>query len=364
MGKKQSTDFLLSLIGLMLAAGGCQVGTEPRMRQGAFFGDPAGMIFPEPTALGMHSYDWTFNEKRGMLYTCRGGFIDLGHLRESADRTAYMTKLLSKMLAENNTGLTYRIIEPSRYRLTLFYPPDWDITPPEQKERIARDIAIRLGQYLAHTSVIWHEIITWYGFASSGIFPERISSFSWEDAYSDLLGMRLAVQALQDQEQSYDQAMTRLIVQAVEELGVQPASAARSAERRVYGDWYSGEYYFWVKMNKRSFDVGLDSGFITPWLVPGICPDAAPQPLAAPNLTFLKEYGFCAEVKIFPIEFEKTPIYAALGLGRDQGVEPPIHFPLLLTRIRQEAIRRFGVDVDSPGTAGAAGLSLAEDGHD
>jgi len=371
LGKMINVSLSVRISGLamtvLLAAGGCQVGTEPRMRQGSFFGDPMGMVFPEPTALGKHSYGWTLSEQSGMLYTCRGGFIDLGHLRESADRTRFMAKLLTGMLAENKTQLSYRIIEPSWYRLTLYYPPDWAITPPEQKEKIARDVAIRLGQYLAHTSVIWHEMLTWYGYASSGFFPERISSFSWEDPYSDLLGTILGAEALQDTKQSYDAAMTELIERTLWELDVQPASAAIAAERKVYGDWYSGEYYFWVKMKKRSFDVGLDSGFITPWLVPGICPGASPKPIAAPDLRFLKEYGFSAEVKIYPIEFEKVPIYAALKLDSDQGVEPPIHFPLLLAKIRHDAILHFGADVDCPDTEAAGkatGLLPREDGNE
>ena len=327
------------------------------MRQGAFFGDPAGIIFPEPTEIGRHSYGWTLREPFGMLYTCRGGFIDLGHLRESADRTAFMAKLLTKMMAENKTELSYRIIEPSWYRLTLFYPPDWETMPSEQKQKIARDVAIHLGQYLAHTSVIWHEILTWYGYASSGFFPERVSSFSWEDPYSDLLGTSLAVEALQDTDQTYDKAMTTLIARTLRELDVQPASTARDAERRIYGDWYSGGSYFWVKMKKRSFDVGLDSGFITPWLVPGVCPGAIPKPIAAPDLRFLKEFGFYAEVKIFPVEFEKVPIYAALELSSEQGIEPPIHFPLLLAKIRHDAMLHYGADVDSPGVDAASGAA-------
>lgn len=341
----------LGLIVLPAAAvlAGCQAGTEPRMRHGAFFGEPAGIYYPEPDALGHHCYDGlAINEVRGMVYTCRGGFIDIGHVREGADRTAFLSKKMFEHLMLDQTEVNYQVIEPSQYKVTIVYPPNWETLSFEEKRQTAFEISIRMGQYLAHTSMIWHEMLTWYGFSTTGIFPEYISSFSWEDPYSDLLGTTLAVEALCDTQHNYDDAMTLLLSQRLRELGAQPPEAARQAEQKVFGSWYTGENYFWVTMKKRSFDVGFETGFITPWLVPGICQEATPQPYPAADTAFLSDYGFGMRLEIHPLEFEKRAIYRALELHTREGILPPIHFPRLLEQIKKDAIRRYGADVDHP----------------
>ena len=75
-------QYLLAiLITVILLASGCH-NSKPRLRVGAFFGSPTGMSFPDPQQLGPHSYTYHPGEKLGMVYTCRGGFIDLAHVRE------------------------------------------------------------------------------------------------------------------------------------------------------------------------------------------------------------------------------------------------------------------------------------------
>jgi hypothetical protein len=218
----------------------------------------------------------------------------------------------------------------------ISYPENWDEVSIEERKVIVRQVSILLGQYFARNSLIWHEILTWYGFASAGIFSENISAFSPEDPYSDLTGTCLAVRALQDTEQGYDDAMTRLIDQTLRELEVQMPEVARYAAKQIEGKWYSGGYYFFVNMKKHSFDVGLTSGHITPWLVPGICPDAQPQPCPVPTLDFLSEYGFGMELEIQSHEMEKYRIYHDLHLKdlRDR-IRPAEHFPLLLEHIKK-----------------------------
>jgi hypothetical protein len=260
-----------------------------------------------------HSLAPSHEEKLGMLYTCKGGFIDLGHVREAADRTEYASQLVYKTLLRSRTSGTYRIIEPARYHLTISYPDQWRNMSWQQRKKIARDISISYGQYLAHTSLIWHETLTWYGFASSGVFSENISAFSWEDTYSDVLGTRLAGMALNTANESYEDAMTRLIDETLRQLDVQPAETARKAEHAVQGKWFEGGYYFFVKMKERNLDVGLDDGFVTPWLIPGICPDTVPQDCPAPNPgAVLGKYGFKMRLQIEPLEFEKGKIFLIL----------------------------------------------------
>lgn len=337
---KTDVFFRHLFIGMLAAIslGGCQAGEYPRLRIGAFFGSPMGMQFPDPNYLGRHDYADSAGEKNGMVYTCRGGFIDVGHLREAADRTAYLASVTHRKLMLGQTVFTFRVIEPSRYWVTISYPENWDDLCLEERSEIAGEVSILLGQYFARTSLIWHEILTWYGFSSLGVFSENISAFSWEDPYSDLLGTCLAVWALRADGQTYDEAMTKLIDQTLRELDVRPSEVARQAAEQIKGKWYSGRFYFFVDMKSRNYDVGLDDWEVTPWLVPGICPDAEPQPCLAPSLDFLTEYGFEMELEIESREMEKARIYHDLKLKNpNDRIRPAVHFPEIMKRIKSHA---------------------------
>jgi hypothetical protein len=327
-----SSGLMISVLMVILPTG-CQNPGAPRLRFGAFFGSPVGIRFTEPANLGHHSYEFTLNETNGMVYTCQGGFIDIGHVREAADRTAYLQKLTYESLMRGKKKFSFQVIEPTKYRVSLSYPKNWDDYSIKEKEAMAKEASIELGQYLAHTSLIWHEIITWYGFASSGIFPDTISAFSPEDPYSDVLGTRLATRALRDEGRTYDQAMTDLISQALQELDVQPAQVAREAEKQIEGKWYSGGFYFFVHMKKRNLNVGLKSDRITPWLVPGICPDAGTRSLPVPRLKLFCEYGFDFNLEMEPNVLEKDKIYHSIGLAKNSRLRPEADFPRIIEYI-------------------------------
>lgn len=314
---------------------GCGASSQPRFRIGTFFGSPTGLEFADPQKLGKHQFSNGLGEKNGIVYTCKAGFIDIGHLREAADRTAYLAAVTYRNLMFNRDEFSFRVIEPSRYWVKISYPKNWDSLPIEEKEKIAKEASICLGQHFAHTSLIWHEILTWYGFSSVGIFPENISSFSWEDSYSDLLGTQLAAQALFENKQRFDDAMTKLIDEKLEDLDVQPAKVTRQAVKKIKGKWFTGGFYFLVKMKKRNFDVGLDDGFITPCLVPGICPDTEPQLCQAPNLERFYRHGFKMQLEIDPRTMEKSKIYAAIDLDKSAArIRPQVHFPKILQKIQ------------------------------
>ena len=341
IGKHTITCACVAMAFSMVALSGCQKSSKPRLRNGAFFGSLTGMHFPDPNYLANHHYDNKTGEKLGMVYTCQAGFIDVGPVRESADRTAYLAGITFRKLMLKQTEFTFRVIEPSRYRVKLSYPENWDDLSLEEQETIAREVSICLGQYFAHTSLIWHEILTWYGFSSTWIFSENISAFSWEDTYSDLLGTCLATQALRGTQQKYDEAMTALIDEAFRELDVQPSKVARRAAREVNGKWFSGGYYFFVDMKKRNFDTGLSDGQIMPWLVPDICPDAEPMPYRVPGLDVLSQHGFEMELEIESREMEKGRIYHDLGLKNRKGhIQPAVHFPEILEAIKKQAIKK------------------------
>jgi len=330
--------FVFILLSSFLLLNGCESESKPRLRAGAFFGSPAWMDFPNPEKLGTHHFGFSLNEKNGMVYTCKAGFIDIGHLREAADRTAYLAAVTYRNLMLKKSEFWFRVIEPSRYWVKVSYPENWEGQSVEEKERIANEVSIHLGQYFAHTSMVWHEILTWYGFSTTGIFSDRISSFSWEDTYSDLLGTSLAVEALRTNQQRFDDSMTKLIDQTLNDLEVQPSAVARQAAKQIKGEWFTGGMYFFVEMKKQNFDIGLDDGQITAMLVPGICDDGEAQPFPVPSQEIVSQYGFEMKLEIEPRVWEKNKIYDAIGLEKTESrLEPKVHYPKILEHINNQA---------------------------
>lgn len=346
------TNLCLIFIFLTIAAGCAQTPQivevdgmpikNARLRWGAFFGSPFGMHFSDPLNMGEHHSTFRGGEVNGMLYTCRGGFIDVGHVREAADRTAFVKEFVQCCLLENKTDFSFSVIEPSKYLVKISYPPDWHNYPLESRKLIANEVSIDIGQHIAHTSLIWHEIITWFGFATVSGFPDKISSFSWEDSYSDALGTKLGAAALRQTDQSYDDAMTRLFDEEMKSLGVQTPQVAKKAANAIKGDWYTGGMYYFVRMNKRNFDVGFDDGMVTPACVPGICEGSSPKLCEIPKLESLAKYGFGFSVELDPRISEKNKIYSLIGLKKNQLIKPNIHFARVIENLENKSNLAYG----------------------
>ncbi|MEN6307247.1 MAG: DUF4056 domain-containing protein [Anaerohalosphaeraceae bacterium] len=333
------------LAGVMIAAGtmffqGCTPGAEPRPRLGSYATSTPGTNFLELKKLGTHSYGSPFFENNGIVYTCQGGHIDITHLRINADYVRYLYKLTREKLLDERTEFSFKLnVEPSRYYATLRYPENWKGLEHDEKERIVEELAIELSQYYTFTMTTWHEILTFYGFKCMYILPEEPSAFSWEDIYSNLLGVRLGAQAVQDEEYGYNKAMTILLQKKLEELGIQSAHTAWQASENMRGTWFDGLVL--ITMIKRNMDIGLDDGHVTPVLVPGICEGATPLPYPVPGLELLNQYGFTMTFEVQPAEFEKDQI---LRIVYPDGGGKRIRFPDDLARImestRNEAIKR------------------------
>jgi hypothetical protein len=302
--------------------------------------------------LGGHSYDgpglW---ERNGIVYTCRGGHIDITHLRKVADWTAWLAWQIEVAIRANRTDFSFRMLEPSRFHVRIEYPEDWRQLAPGTRDATATEIAIELGSYLAFTASTWHEILTWFGYKGAGFYPEYVSAFSWEDCYSNALGSRIGAAALRDPDHEFNQAMTLLLSQELTHLEVQPRPAAWVAGKAVHGKWFTGNYW-WYHMVRRNFDIGLDDGSITPWLVPGMTDCHAPQPAdcPAPTSSSLRQHGFAVRLEIEPREWEKGKILAIVYPDGWKGrIEPARHFGPIMEYIRAQAVQRFGPNAGSPG---------------
>ncbi len=319
---------------VLSAVGGCSLSGGPRMRLGCLPTATFGVPFPDPDSLGQHAYGFGLSETGGIVYTCKGGHIDIDHVRGSADATRYLVRQVRQTLLSGREQFTFHLTgETSRHTIVFTYPQDWDKEP--DKQRVIDEVAMAAGPCLAMDATIWHEILTWFGVHFGGFEPEFNSAFSWEDVYSNLIGTRLAVEAMKDPGRDFDDAMTMGIQRQLKELGVQPKSTAIHASDKIRGTWYTGNLVPDLLM--RNFDIGLD-GSITPTLVPGIegCADE-PLTLPAPSLDVLARNGFTLRHQIKPYVFEQGAIFRAAGSDK---LVAGTHFPILLEYMKLDAAKR------------------------
>lgn len=180
------------------------------------------------TLAGMNS------EHDGIIYTRRGGFIDLAHVRDTADNTLWLFSQIWPALGSATTikmsdELGQRII-----RLRQFSPPE---------STLARyNLSVNLAAYLAFQIAAWHEVAQWYGFQSVPGYPETVSAFSPEDLYSNLLGARIATDILNSGGASslpqYQHSMTQMLPQALAQL-----QAVSPQETRFHFDMLDGTWW-------------------------------------------------------------------------------------------------------------------------
>lgn len=224
----------------------------------------AGIPFVKKTAiisideLGNHQFMGSNSEGNGNIYTKRGGFIDIGHLRDYADWTAYLYNLIVSKHENENQIFIDLGTEGGSKTLRLKLPEDF-----KDKD------AFQLAGKIAYDLSLWHEIATWFGASYIPLIPERYSSFSPEDLYSNLLGIEIGIRALKS-ELDYDDAITQILVSTLDSLEtVTTYEETYSAMKQVENIWWSKQKPLPSRkiLIKRYFD--SDSCLI-PWLVPGI----------------------------------------------------------------------------------------------
>jgi len=332
----------------------------PRARIACVPSPTMGVRYLDADNLGRHGYRPNRDEHDGIAYTCRGGHIDVTHLRKIADWTAYLAYHTREALVQGKSEYRFKMFEPSQHHVYLQYPPGWQYLGPKARRQIASEVSVCLGAYVAYTCSIWHEILTWHGFKGSGFYPEYNSAFSWEDNYSNALGSLIGAQALRDRDYAYNEAVTRLIDDEFHRLGPQSKETARAAGEAVRGSWFVGAFVR-VSMTKRHLDVGLDDGFVTPWLVPNVteCGTVEPWLCPVPDLSLLEKHGFHIRHEIQPREWEKGEILRAVypdRKTRKNRIVPAEHFGILMEHVKAKVQQRYGpyahlVETPSPATA-------------
>ena len=327
-----------------------QAAKTPRARIACLPSPTMGVRYTDLEALGQHGYRSGSKEGNGILYTCRGGHIDITHTRKLADWTGYLAYHLREALVQGHEQFSFKMLEPTRHHIALRYPAGWRHMNAVAKREIATQVSICLAEHLAYTGSVWHEILTWHGFKAIGFYPEYNSAFSWEDNYSNALGCRVGGLALRDGKRDFDDAVTLYTRKEIERLGARSKEAAKEAGAAVRGWWYVGAFIR-VEMVKRHLDVGLGDGYITPWLVPEVagCEAAIPELYPVPDLELLEIYGFGMKYEIEPREWERHKILRALypnAVTRPDRFEPARHLGTLIEHVRAKAIRRYGPHAD------------------
>ncbi len=321
---------------------------KPHGRIGCFPCPAIGTSFTDPFNLGDHSYSITLSEKNGILYTCKGGNIDLAHVRKSADWTAFLARKVYYKMMKNRTYYKFNFTESSRYYLTINYPENWVNLEKKEKDLIAFDISLELGRYLAYTGTTWHEILTWFGYKSSGLVSEEQSAFSWEDTYSNLLGTEIAVKALRNAKHSYNDAITIELINTLLDLDVKSSYFAKWASKAVRGKWFSYHPIFGLQILNRNFDTGIDDGFVSPSIAEEFSPcdnpnDPSGHDLAVPDLSILDKHGLSIKLEIEPHEWENNRILniAYHGSTKRKRIEPDTHFPVIIEYIKSKHSNQF-----------------------
>ena len=341
---------MLSALAALVAAGGCGGGGPPRARVGAL-PYPGPFTFysaADPQHLGRHAYAGlrAGEDSEGIVYTRRAGFIDLAHVRNTADWAHYCTRRLRRAMAAREQALTFAGPDRMRVHVRFDYPAAWDDLPDGGQEA-ARALATRRGVWLAYEMMTWHEVITWHGYKSSGIMPEHRSAFTWDDNPSHALGVLLAAEALRRPDAEYDQAMTELLAATLMRLGAVPPAQTTAAARAVEGRWWRGGDPL-----RRHLAAGLADGRVEPWLVEAFSAGAEPEvfelpPRATPLPGGMRIVSVAWEPRIWEARRVLADLPATLPAG-DGQVVPRRDLPALVAGVRRAMIEAAGDGVDQP----------------
>jgi len=293
-------------------------------------------------------------ENNGLIYTCRGGFIDTAHVRDQSDWTVYLASEFARHIVSGQVidlpdeGGTRRIV----------------LSPPEGIRYTEIDIAAvsaTLAQWAAFQLSIWHEIATWYGWTQVAGFPQTSSAFSPDDLYSNVVGMRvgnaIAHRYRQGSSLTYNGNAQAWIEQLIRHL--------RPVDKELAGEVMESLDQVWWNSKARIPDRDLvlrrsleTESPIAPWLPP----DSVLSPKLRAGLD-----EACGSVRE-PLELQYPrfvlghPIseWLTLQIRADEklATQPPfdwmgreldqVDFPVILSAVRRQIHETFGEWGDRP----------------
>ncbi len=343
----------------------CAFGTGLRVRVGAVpipgfrIGNIMGI-----DEVGPHTYDsgaftrssqvgtsgFRHSESNGLLYTCRGGFIDTAHVRDYIDWTIYLAAELARNLS---TGVTIELPEEGGQRRIVSQPVDPDLIDRYGLTRVT----LQLAQWIGFQLSVWHEIATWFGWSWTKTFPETASAFSPEDLYSNILGVKIMGALAQRRsgrtEYVYNNSVDTWFELVLEYLGPVPKSVGVDAMHSVDGHWWDSSRRLPDKELTLRRHLDIDDE-VAPWLIPAerapeslreICGDD-PEPVAVANPDSVLKTKLSNWVNLW-IDVDDNlaaqPPFSEIGRTVSQA-----DFPRIIEAVRAQNHEEFGPDADQP----------------
>ena len=249
-------------------------------------------------------------ENNGLIYTCKGGFIDTAHLRDYADMTLFLTnKILEKFPKETVFKMKRDGTEKTIKIKTI---PDRII-----KKNGLYNSAVIVAQWIAFYFSVWHEIVTWYDYESIKGFSEKASSFSPEDLYSNVLGINIAGGILIHNEiidrDQWNREVDSWIKISLDKLGAVSRKEGRKVMGYLDGKWWDSKKVLpdWKLTKYRNFSI---STFVIPDLPCSSltdcrdleenlglgCAEAIPHPLSVKDSLDGKKISSFVELEFVP----------------------------------------------------------------
>lgn len=280
-----------------------------------------------PELIGEHKYLGNKAENNGIIYTRKGGFIDMGHLRDIADFTAFLYLYIQK---ERQRGIfSLKLGNEGGMKTLNFNVP----------ENLTDEDVVHLAGKIAYDLSVWHEISTSYGASFIPLVPERYSSFSVEDAYSNLLGVHLGMQSILG-DGEYETEMTKNVRVTLENLdAVQDRGSTIAAMNAVKDIWWSGKAKLPSRkvLIKRQFDV-YDCVF--PMLVDAETAQNSDQNkvcvplLSSDNLPLNNYYSLSIKANF------KIPVEKVFGVHvKEKNTITQLDFPSLIEYAEEETFK-------------------------
>ncbi len=318
------------------------------------------------STLGTHTYDsgalranvprtpvvLSNEENNGLVYTCRGGFIDTAQVRDYADWTVYLANRFGRRMSGGHVLQIPRMGGVIEIRVKK--------VPRKMLEHYGRRrLAVLFAKWTAGKLALWHEIATWYGWSVLPDYSERSSAFSPEDLYSKMLGIKLgAALTLRNRERNeavYNKSMTAWLEEVLKHLGAVERQPARAAVFDVKGIWWSdpmligdAEYLL-----RRNMDIGEK---IVPWLVKPRSPwltkelrrrcGPDPQPAILPNPETVDKIRFSEWIEINITVDDRIARHAPFQeMGKHLNEQT---LETVLESVRNSVYARFGSESDQP----------------
>ena len=230
----------------------CAFGNDQKVKVGSVqvpFYEQANTL--DLDGLGVHAFDsgiLTYQQNKltgrpefehnGLIYTRRGGFIDIAHVRDTADLTI---ALFFKIFPELGNDHVIELSPELGFRTIVFQKVDVSHLTSRRRWLLAANLSARLAYQLAEA----HEIAQWHGYRSFVPWSEELSAYSPEDVYSNMLGARLAkaliIRNIAQNRTMFNQNMTLWIKAAMKELEPVEKHQTQALLDAVDGSWWKSD---------------------------------------------------------------------------------------------------------------------------